>query len=325
MTRYVVNTVVACALAFAGCRGAGDGASAPADSCDSAAADTVARAIECLPVVPDSLAGGMRVIERLTRAWGADGAELGDIIGSPRCPGYLEGWYFRGDTPVFQVRGDIARARREILRVAGSNGFAVESAGGKLYSEKELNRIMDTIDRRMETAPPQVKDNVYMWSMGLSTIDVAMRLNTEAARRAFRKYVYDSPALRFSGATGQELCTETGVADTLGVSLRPTSPYFPAGAEMATFILANDGSHEVQTGNDYSIAVEHGGRWYMLPAGGVFDALGIGVRPGGRHTFNGMLHPLVNNNRPGRYRYFKDVDIDGCKVTLMCDFFLVGD
>lgn len=325
MMRYVVNAVVACALAFAGCRGAGKGAPASAYSCDSASADTVARAIECLPVVLDSLAGGMRVIERLTLAWGKEGAAPGDFLDGPRCPDYFQGWIFRGDTLVFLVTGDTARARRELQRVGGSGDFAVEPAGGKLYSEKELNRIMDTIDRRMETAPPQVKDNVYMWSMGLSTIDVAMRLNTEAARRAFRKYVYDSPALRFSGATGQELCTETGVVDTLGVSLRPTSPYFPAGAEMATFILANDGSHEVQTGNDYSIAVEHGGRWYMLPAGGVFDAIGIGVRPGGRHTFNGMLHPLVNNNRPGRYRYFKDVDIDGCKVTLMCDFFLVGD
>lgn len=323
--RYVVNAVVACALVFAGCRGAGDGASAPADSCDSAAADTVARAIECLPVVPDSLAGGMRVIERLTRAWGADGAKLGDIIGSPRCPGYLEGWYFRGDTPVFQVRGDIARARREILRVAGSGDFAVEPAGGKLYSEKELNRIMDTIDRRMETAPPQVKDNVYMWSMGLRTIDVAMRLNTEAARRAFRKHVYDSPALRFSGATGQELCTETGVADTLGVSLHPTRPYFPAGAEKATFILSNDGGHVVQTGESYSMAVERGGRWYVLPTAGVTNASGIEVRPGGSRTFSGSLYPLVNNNRPGRYRFFKDVRIDGCKVTLMCDFHLVGD
>ena len=311
-------------MAFAGCRGAGDGASAPADSCDSAAADTVARAIECLPVVPDSLAGGMRVIERLTRAWGADGAELGDIIGSPRCPGYLEGWYFRGDTPVFQVRGDIARARREILRVAGSNGFAVEPAGGKLYSEKELNRIMDTIDRRMETAPPQVKDNVYMWSMGLSTINVSMRLNTEAARRAFRKYVCASPALSFSGSTGQELCTKVGVADTLGVSLRPAAPGFPADAETAEFVLANDGGHVVQTGESYSMAVERGGRWYELPAGGVFHAVGIEVRPGGSRVFVGRLHPLVNNNRPGRYRFFKDVRIEGRKVTLMCDFRLVG-
>ena len=323
--RYVVNAVAACALAFAGCHGAGKDAPAPAASCDSTVADTAVRAIVCRPVVPESLSAGMRIIERLTLAWGKEGAAPGDFLDGPRCPDYFQGWIFRGDTLVFLVTGDTARARRELQRVGGSGDFAVEPAGGKLYSEKELNRIMDTIDRRMETAPPQVKDNVYMWSMGLSTIDVAMRLNTEAARRAFRKYVYDSPALRFSGATGQELCTETGVADTLGVSLRPTSPYFPAGAEMATFILANNGSHEVQTGNDYSIAVEHGGRWYMLPAGGVFDAIGIGVRPGGRHTFNGMLHPLVNNNRPGRYRYFKDVDIDGCKVTLMCDFFLVGD
>lgn len=323
--RHVVNAVAACALAFAGCHWAGKDAPAPAASCDSTVADTAVRAIVCRPVVPESLSAGMRIIERLTLAWGKEGAALGNVIGGPRCPAYLQGWYFRGDTPVFQVTGDTARARRELLRVGGSGDFAVEPAGSKRYSEKELNRMMDTIDRRMETAPPRVKDNVYMWGVGLHVIDVAMRLNTEAARQAFRKYVYDSPAIRFSGSTGREPCSLCGVADTLGVSLRPTKPSFPASADKATFVLVNNGSHEVQTGNDYSIAVEHGGRWYMLPAGGVFDAIGIGVRPGGRHTFNGMLHPLVNNNRPGRYRYFKDVDIDGCKVTLMCDFFLVGD
>ena len=322
--RYVVNAVAACALAFAGCHGAGKDAPAPAASCDSTVADTAVRAIVCRPVVPESLSAGMRIIERLTLAWGKEGAVPGDFLDGPRCPDYFQGWIFRGDTLVFLVTGDTARARRELQRVGGSGDFAVEPAGSKRYSEKELNRMMDTIDRRMETAPPQVKDNVYMWSMGLSTINVSMRLNTEAARRAFRKYVCASPALSFSGSTGQELCTKVGVADTLGVSLRPAAPGFPADAETAEFVLANDGGHVVQTGESYSMAVERGGRWYELPAGGVFHAVGIEVRPGGSRVFVGRLHPLVNNNRPGRYRFFKDVRIEGRKVTLMCDFRLVG-
>lgn len=197
-------------------------------------------------------------------------------------------------------------------------------AVGEPYSERQLSRIMDTINRRMETAPPHVRDNVYMWGVGRGTINVSMRLNTEAARRAFRKYVCASPALSFSGSTGQELCTKVGVADTLGVSLRPAAPGFPADAETAEFVLANDGGHVVQTGESYSMAVERGGRWYELPAGGVFHAVGIEVRPGGSRVFVGRLHPLVNNNRPGRYRFFKDVRIEGRKVTLMCDFRLVG-
>ena len=173
MMRYVVNAVVACALAFAGCRGAGKGAPASAYSCDSASADTVARAIECLPVVLDSLAGGMRVIERLTLAWGKEGAAPGDFLDGPRCPDYFQGWIFRGDTLVFLVTGDTARARRELQRVGGSGDFAVEPAGGKLYSEKELNRIMDTIDT---TKAYQVMNNSAYSNIDMSSTRIPKQI-----------------------------------------------------------------------------------------------------------------------------------------------------
>lgn len=331
MKKFILSPLLALGVVVAACGRPGKVRPATADR-----GDTTATAVaygETVPPPPSSdgnasgavdQSEGMLIIERLTRVYGEAGAPVGAIIGSSRCPGYIEGWHFSGERLVFQVRGDTARARREISQAAGSNHFSIEKVGGKVYSEKELGVMLDTINKRMATAPAEVSDNVYMWGVGLHAIDVHMRLNTEAARLAFRKHVYDSPALRFSGSTGREPCSVTGVADTLGVSIRPESDSFPADARRAAFVLRNHGSLTVGTGEDYRMAVERGGRWYWLPTAGVVNCIGINVGPGGSRTFYGQLYPTVNNNRPGRYRFFKEVSIDGHKVVLMCDFFLSG-
>lgn len=328
----VVLTSLAVTVALVACRGKAAGPSGDGlgrDSSELSASVDDSAGIVSPPSAPAGQpvdqSAGMLIIERLSRVYGAKGAPVGAFIGSSRCPDYIEGWYFRGETLVFQVRGDTARARRDIAKAAGSSAFSIEKVGGKVYSEKELGIMLDTINRRMDTAPAEVRDNVYMWGVGLHVIDVHMRLNTEAARQSFRKYVYDSPVLRFSGSAGREPCTETGVTDTLGVCIQPESDSFPADAQRAAFVLRNYGVHTVVTGEDYKVAVERGGQWLWLPTAGVVHCIGINVRPGGSHTFYGQLYPAVNNNRPGRYRFFKDVSIDGHEVTLMCDFLLAGE
>ena len=49
---------------------------------------------------------GQKVIESLSKAYGDNPNVTGDFIGSIRCPYFLEGHYFDGNTLVLQVRGD---------------------------------------------------------------------------------------------------------------------------------------------------------------------------------------------------------------------------
>lgn len=57
---------------------------------------------------------GWKIIRALSKAYGDDSTVTGDFVGSTRCPSFLEGRYFEGNTLVLQVRGDTLRAR-EIL------------------------------------------------------------------------------------------------------------------------------------------------------------------------------------------------------------------
>ena len=74
--------------------------------------------------IPDQ-SEGQKVIDALSKAYGDDPNSIGDFIGSPRCPDFLEGWAFDGNTLVFQVRGDTLRAREDTGRGVGKQGFPV--------------------------------------------------------------------------------------------------------------------------------------------------------------------------------------------------------
>lgn len=69
---------------------------------------------------------GMKIIGALSKAYGDNPNVTGDFIGSIRCPSFLEGYYFEGNTLVFQVRGDTLRARKILERVSGSKAFRIE-------------------------------------------------------------------------------------------------------------------------------------------------------------------------------------------------------
>ena len=79
---------------------------------------------------------GQKVIDALSKAYGDDPNSIGDFIGSPRCPDFLEGWYFDGNTLVFQVRGDTLRARKILEEVSGSKAFSIEIMTDSTFSEK---------------------------------------------------------------------------------------------------------------------------------------------------------------------------------------------
>lgn len=81
---------------------------------------------------------GQKVIDALSKAYGDDPNSIGDFIGSPRCPYFLEGWYFDGNTLVFQVRGDTLRARKILEEVSGSKAFRIEMMTDSIFSQNSL-------------------------------------------------------------------------------------------------------------------------------------------------------------------------------------------
>lgn len=176
------------------------------------------------------------MIEALNRAYGVD--TIGLFLDSPRCPDFVEGMFYEDSLPVFQIRGDTAKARRILEASAGSGAFRLEADTEHTFTQKELKSILDTISNRFHKPDGALKSNMNFWGMGNHTALVSFKLNTPAARQAFRKHIIDSPAVSFEGPESPMPHSETGVSDTLGISLRPEYPVYSTQTSKASLCLS---------------------------------------------------------------------------------------
>lgn len=266
---------------------------------------------------------GQKVIDALSKAYGDDPNSIGDFIGSPRCPDFLEGWYFDGNTLVFQVRGDTLRARKILEEVSGSKAFSIEIMTDSTFSEKQLQGLMKELHRRYDALPKcRLKANMVSWGSTLHFIEVIFIRNTPEAREEFRRLLMDSPAIRFSGPEEPIRNNATGASEAYGISLYPEYTVYADTASTASFILMNGSNEAITCGEHYFITYKgKDGQWYELPINTFAVDIAYYVTPGSSHRFVARLHPDVNDNKPGSYRFFYEVSLESReKIRMMAEF-----
>lgn len=253
---------------------------------------------------------GWEVLGNLDKAYGDD------------YPAYVEGRYFddRG-TPVLQIRGDTLLARKELAKVAGSNNFRLEQVGNGVYSQKELDSLLTEMRRRLDaTMDTALRTNAFGNGRGGHKIRVDLLRNTAEWRERFRREIMDSPALEFDGPDGREVCALKGVSEVFGVSLEAEQAVVPVTAHEVRFVLHNGSNDTIGYGSAYDLAYEQDGQWYYLPTDRLFTLELIEMLPDGQTIFSANLYPEINQNRPGRYRFFKEIKIKGKEEMLMAEF-----
>ncbi len=277
--------------------------------------------------IPDQ-SEGWKIIEALSKAYGDDPNSIGDFIGSPRCPYFLEGHYFDGNTLVLQVRGDTLRARKILEEVSGSKAFHIEMMTDSTFSEKQLQGLLDELKRRYKALPRgRLKTNMVGWGRMAHFIEVTFIRNTPEARAEFRRLLMDSPAIRFSGPEEPVRNNATGVSEEYGISLYPEYTVYADTASTASFILLNGSGQQIRCGEHYFITYEgKDGQWYELPIHTVALDIAYGVAPGASRRFVARLYPDVNDNKPGRYRFFYEVSfVSREKIRMMAEFRLTDN
>lgn len=253
---------------------------------------------------------GWEVLGNLDKAYGDD------------YPAYVEGRYFddRG-TPVLQIRSDTLRARKELAKVAGSNNFRLEQVGNGVYSQKELDSLLTEMRRRLDaTTDTALRTNAFGNGRGGHKIRVDLLRNTAEWRERFRREIMDSPALEFDGPDGREVCALKGVSEVFGVSLEAEQAVVPVTTHQVRFVLHNGSNDTIGYGSAYDLAYEQDGQWYYLPTDRLFTLELIEMLPDGQTIFSANLYPEINQNRPGRYRFFKEIKIKGKEEMLMAEF-----
>lgn len=277
--------------------------------------------------IPDQ-SEGWKIIEALSKAYGDDPSSIGDFIGSPRCPDFLEGWAFDGNTLVFQVRGDTLRARKILEEVSGSKAFRIEMMTDSTFSEKQLNDLLDELNRRYNALPKgKLKANLMMWGSTHHFIEVTFIRNTPEAREEFRRLLMDSPAIRFSGPEKPVRNNITGVSETHGICLYPEYTVYADTASTASFILLNRSGQRIICGEHYFITYEgKDGQWYELPINTIAVDIAYYVAPGSSRQFVARLYPEVNGNASGRYRFFYEVSLESREnIRMMAEFRLTDN
>lgn len=284
---------------------------------------------ECVPYVPVyNQSEGMRIIEALSKAYGDNPNVIGDFIGSTRCPSFLEEHYFDGNMLVFQVRGDTLRARKILEEVSGSKVFRIEMMTDSTFSEKQLQGLLDELNRRYDALPKcRLKANMLSWGSTAHYIDVTFIRNTPEARAEFRRLLMDSPAIRFSGPEEPIRNNATGASEAYGISLYPEYTVYADTASTASFILMNGSNEAITCGEHYFITYEgKDGQWYELPINTFAVDIAYYVTPGSSRQFVAMLYPEINGNASGRYRFFYEVSLEsGENIRMMAEFRLTDN
>lgn len=299
------------------------------EGCIGKAEQKKAETSECVPYVPvPNQDEGQKVIDALSKAYGDNPNSIGDFIGSPRCPDFLEGHYFDGNTLVLQVRGDTLRARKILEEVSGSKAFSIEIMTDSTFSEKQLQGLMKELNRRYDALPKcRLKANMVSWGSTLHFIEVIFIRNTPEAREEFRRLLMDSPAIRFSGPEEPIRNNATGASEAYGISLYPEYTVYADTASIASFILMNGSNEEITCGEHYFITYEGTDKqWYELPINTFAVDIAYYVAPGSSRRFVANLHSDVNDNHSGRYRFFYGVWLEsGENIQMMAEFRLTDN
>ena len=122
--------------------------------------------------------------------------------------------------------------------------------------------------------------------------------------------------------------SETGVSDTLGISLRPEYPVYSTQTSKASFVLINQSNRNIMCGEEYCITYEdEQGIWRELPTDNFFFSVGYLVQPGEYRIRTASLYPEVHPNKPGRYRLLYHLTIldTHTRIQMMTEFRLSND
>lgn len=207
-------------------------------------------------------------------------------------------------------------------KVAGGKKKIYRKASMRKYSQKKLNQIMRTLERKFLSADnSSAWRNVVGFGIGDNSIDVALRWNTKEKQQEFRNQIYDSSVIKFGDKLDPIINNKTGVSSYHGISIKAESASYPLGSTEIKFTITNHSGKEFMYGEAYSITAQgRDGNWFLLPTDCLFKDVGHILSDGQSGTITAHLFPDILPNNPGVYRFFYEENIDGNKVLLMATF-----
>ena len=148
-------------------------------------------------------------------------------------------------------------------KVAGGKKIIYRKASMRKYSQKKLNQIMRTLERKFLSADnSSAWRNVVGFGIGDNSIDVALRWNTKEKQQEFRNQIYNSSVIKFGDKLDPVIDNKTGVSSYNGISIKAESPSYPLGSTEIKITITNHSGKEFMYGEAYSITAQGAdGNW----------------------------------------------------------------
>lgn len=184
---------------------------------------------------------------------------------------------------------------------------------------KELNKVMDEMDRRLMKGTP-ANSVITFYGMGEHDIQVNLIFDSPRNRALVRKYLSASPLLTFSGPKEPDPVTYEAHKDTMGVTLRMEQEMYPRSIRKISARLLNNSQDTITCGYHTDLAfLDAKGIWRALPMRRLWDDVAIILPPGQSFTTT-SLQPKAYATPPGRYRYYCPFYLRHQKIWLMAEF-----
>lgn len=113
-------------------------------------------------------------------------------------------------------------------KVAGGKKKIYRKASMRKYSQKKLNQIMRTLERKFLSADnSSAWRNVVGFGIGDNSIDITLRWNTKEKQQEFRNQIYNSSVIKFGDKLDPIINNKTGVSSYNGISIKAETPSYP--------------------------------------------------------------------------------------------------
>lgn len=183
-------------------------------------------------------------------------------------------------------------------------------------SRKTLNELMDLISKRFQETDKEnpLRQNINWFGTTSDMITVSLLVNTVHWQNEFRKQISDSPLIRFEGPSKPQPIKSIVKNDTIlpGIRILPDKDSFPANTKEAAFTIENTSDKSIQFGEKFVIGYKGAdNEWLKLPSDEIWNDIALGLSPGKKYEFKANMRLLLNRNKPGIYRLYKEIKIEG--------------
>lgn len=205
---------------------------------------------------------------------------------------------------------------RQVPNRPGKYRITKAFSGKAAYAEFEMvdKKGVERLRKRIDDCWLKNKncitaENIIMtYTQDGDTIFVVLINNAPRFQEMLRREIVNYSAINCGKVRQPAPFLHSAFLDTLQISMKTEKAVYPIGAKSVKVTLTNNNTQSLFFGKRYTVARKEGKQWIILNSNSYCDDIGIIMEQGQTHQFTADLYPLFNDNKPGIYRVYKEIE-----------------